>query len=94
MVRLQAWQLLQTALLLGLLPLVTAIPHGDENSSDSAAHSDMASMNMHPNSNSSLGQTGSFGQPNYFRYSSYGIWMYGHILSMVLAWTILLPLSK
>jgi hypothetical protein len=94
MVRLQASPLFQTVLFVGLLPLATAIPHGDENSSASAAHREMSSMNMHLNSNTSLHQTDSFRQPNYFRYSNHGMWMYGHILSMVLAWTILLPLSK
>lgn len=94
MVRLQASRLFQPVLLAGLLTFATAVPHGDEHSSASAAHREMSSMNMSPSSNTSLLQTDSFGQPNYFRHSSHSLWMYGHIIAMVLAWTILLPLSK
>jgi hypothetical protein len=94
MVGLRAFLSLRSAILLALLPLVLAFPHGEEHGTAPVAQGGMESMNMNSPNSSSTAYSESFNTPSYFRYSSHGGWMYGHILAMVVSWAILLPLSK
>jgi hypothetical protein len=82
-------QLFRAALLLGLLPLVTAYAHGDE----ATPSMDMGGMNM-DGINSSKSAQIEQGPMSYFRYPSHGRWIYGHIFVMTLGWTVVLPVGK
>jgi hypothetical protein len=77
------------ALLLGLLPLVNAYAHGDEEN----VNMDMGGMNM-GGMNSSKSAHVEPGPMSYFRYPEHGRWIYGHIFVMTLGWTVVLPVGK
>jgi hypothetical protein len=82
--------LLYSALLLGALHTALSAPHGGE--AESAGGMEHGSMDM--NASGSVEWSESFNEPNYFRHPSYVFWIYAHIISMVLAWAIALPIGK
>jgi Isoprenylcysteine carboxyl methyltransferase (ICMT) family len=78
------------ALLLGALHPVLSVPHGGE--TESAGGMAQGSMDM--SVSAPVEWTESFGKPSYFRHPNYVFWIYAHIISMVLAWVIALPIGK
>lgn len=80
--------LLPTALLLGLLPIVTANAH----SGNHALNPD-TTMEM-PQPAAMTPQFDDHELENYFRLGQYSAWMNGHIFVMILTWAVLLPLGK
>jgi hypothetical protein len=80
---------MSSVFLLGALPLVIAVPHGDQMTAQNVTASAMGGMHMEP-----LEMSESFKFPNYFRHPEMATWMYGHIAAMVVSWCIVLPLSK
>jgi hypothetical protein len=92
MVRSSLGNMISSALLLGALPLVMALPHGHEPvKNTNATSSGMSGMNMGPKD---VEFSESFNVPNYFRHPEMTLWIYGHIAAMMFSWCILLPLSK
>ena len=73
---------------LGALPLVWSSPHGDEGGM-TGGH---GGMNM--NGSVNIEWSDSFKKPNYYRYPDFGFWIWSHIISLILAWTIVLPLGR
>lgn len=93
MTRDRSISILRAALLLGLLPLVIAGPHGT--SVDSKMDmGDMGAdgMNM-GHSAQNISQVDA-GPMNYFRFGEYSGWIYAHIAIMVVTWTAILPLGE
>jgi hypothetical protein len=82
---------LHSALLLGALHPALSVPHGGEVES-SAGGIEHGSMDM--NASASVVWSESFSKPSYFRHPNYVLWIYAHIISMVLAWVIALPIGK
>lgn len=81
----RAGQILLVTALVGFIHGVDSSPHGDE-----GGHMGMG-MNM---SAVDIEWSDSFKVPNYFRHEEYTFWIYSHIISMVLAWCIALPVGK
>src|SRR5258708_2692765 len=85
MPRMRTTPLLSLALALGAIPLVLTSPHGGDGGTEGGA------MEMTPNLDIEWSE--SFNKPNYFRHPSHVFWIYSHIISMVLAWFVLLPIG-
>lgn len=68
-------------LLLGLVSLTTALPHGDGEAKD------MGEMAL-------AGPVGNVTMDTYFLYPEHRGWIYGHIAAMTVAWAILLPICE
>jgi hypothetical protein len=82
----RAGQILVLTALLGFFQGVESQPHGDE----AGSHMEMG-MNM---SAVDIEWSDSFKVPNYFRHPEYAFWIASHIISMVLAWCIALPIGE
>ena len=78
------------ALLLGALHPALSVPHGGE--AESASGMVHGSMDM--NASASVEWSESFSKPSYFRHPNYVFWIYAHIICMVVAWVIALPIGK
>jgi hypothetical protein len=90
------WELassfLYSALVLGILPLAIATPHGN----DESEHSGMAmdGMSMAHSVWSPSNFTMDPGPTSYYRLGEKTGWIYGHVFVMTICWTVVLPLSK
>jgi len=73
---------------LGLIALSSAVPHGDEHGSSGLMHGGGS------NKTANIEWSESFDVPNYFRHPNQSIWVYTHIISMIIAWAGLLPLGE
>jgi hypothetical protein len=69
---------------LGLLSLVLANPHGDEE----AGHG----MNMTPTINVEYSE--SFDVPSYFNHTEYRFWIWSHVATMIISWVLILPVGE
>lgn len=83
-------------LLLGLTTLVAA--HGDAHgasSNTSSGHDSMSGMSMEAMAAAAASKAAEHPVvPSYFHNAEYQGWLYAHILSMVVAWVIILPIGK
>jgi hypothetical protein len=94
MLRELASSLLYLALLLGVLPLAIATPHGsDESGLSNMAGMDMDGMSVAHSASSSSNSTIDPGPMSYYHLGKKTGWIYGHIIVMTICWTVVLPLS-
>jgi hypothetical protein len=75
------------ALVLGALHPALSVPHGGE--AESAG-----GMAMDMNMSGAVEWSESFDKQNYLRHPDHVFWIYAHIISMVFAWAIALPIGK
>lgn len=83
----RAGQILILTAILGFFQGVESSPHGDEG----GGHGGMIGMNV---SAVDIEWSDSFKVLNYFRHPEHTFWIYSHIICMVLAWCIALPIGE
>lgn len=88
---------ISAALLLGLTTLVAA--HGDDDgSNDGSSHQAMQGMDMSSSMSMEAAVANSMAKaaasaPGYFHNSEHQGWLYAHIVTMMVAWVIILPIG-
>jgi hypothetical protein len=93
MLRERAPSFLYAALLLGLLPLVIASPHGGDDS-QMVDIEGMKMDGMGAETSKVYKSPMEQGPLSYFRLEEHSSWIYGHIFVMTICWAGILPISK